>query len=388
MGILQRGSPAVCLASLRPAGKDWTLLLSNTRSNRSSNKMSDNDSWQNVDHNVEQFLDGLRGGDLPAYDLAWRYFLRLSAYSPVRLDNELGWKPTPNGVGSRSPVEFSWLDAFEDLLFASSGRPMKQLEDDEDDEDQSLADLSRTSPLLRLQAFQISEVYFPVCEPVLVYRSPRTMSEWIELRKQGIPPLTEWMPPGRRDDLEELKMRPGSLERAHRKLGTDELSPFTYGQYARIREAEEKATQQHAPQTEEDLYLAHQDGDNAARPSRTLFTFYKNLFKNIWAGTAQQPKQPTVLVESDEEYEVIKVQGGRESCRGGNSLGIEVIRLGPSGQLVYIEKHEFFSLDGRQRRPFTSRFWALFWEANAKSGGAEPNWEKLMAAANEKTGKK
>lgn len=156
---------------------------------------------------LETSLAALTGGTRSESLLAWRLFLTHSAYSPLLLDETFPHRPTPNGIPSHAdPALYSsWADAFEDLLLASSARPMVELAARPRMRAEQLAGLffSGTNGsgswqwgvgdrvaeaaalyLRRLRRQRLDEVYFPYRDVKRGYISPGTMEEWVALRRE------------------------------------------------------------------------------------------------------------------------------------------------------------------------------------------------------------
>ncbi|KAK4106712.1 hypothetical protein N658DRAFT_491343 [Parathielavia hyrcaniae] len=180
-----------------------------------------------ADQHLESRLDLLRhgGATAPESALAWRLFVTRSAYSPLRLQQEWGWQqPRPAfaaGAGEEGGGGdyyggggggAGWLDAFEDLMRASSGLEMLDLrarEERGEEEDGfgfgglgglgglpyhhhhhihgmvgfSFPGMQEMAWLERMWRQGLTEVLFPVYDPGLGYVSPRTMGEWAERRR-------------------------------------------------------------------------------------------------------------------------------------------------------------------------------------------------------------
>ncbi|KAH8895156.1 hypothetical protein GQ53DRAFT_79503 [Thozetella sp. PMI_491] len=142
--------------------------------------------WQEQESaSVEARLDQCRGGRLEDHHYAWDLFLRRSQYSPLILDRQLSVRPRPyDAEDDMDPDLFSWRDAFEDLLAASSGLPMASTRDRYNHR-KFLSRISLIEPvdlwLAQLQAQRLTEAYFPLRE--WDHQSPQTMEEWVRLRQ-------------------------------------------------------------------------------------------------------------------------------------------------------------------------------------------------------------
>lgn len=153
------------------------------------------DDWQDANDYVEERLDWLRGGGRVEHEIAWWLFTTQSVYSPIRLQNELAWQPTPRGLPSHcDPSLFGWVDAFEDLLAVSSATPMMSFERREAMNKAMVwtQDTGHWFLFNRIQWQGLNEVYFPVYWPDLQYRSPRSMEEWVAVRREVPIPCNNW----------------------------------------------------------------------------------------------------------------------------------------------------------------------------------------------------
>ncbi|KAK3374916.1 hypothetical protein B0H63DRAFT_526210 [Podospora didyma] len=189
---------------------------------------------------IEHFLDSLRGASNGPHDAAWRLFFTRSAYSPMYLDAELGWKPTPNGLPADiDPSQFGWVEAFEDLLAASSAKPMDPLRHRLRQKTAMgyLPAKMQADPVqcfyMRLRGQGLDEVYFPVNEPRFAYRSPQTIEEWAVVRKREMDMLATTRPERDGDDDVSPPLRRAlghddeqtAKEPARNALGVGETTP-------------------------------------------------------------------------------------------------------------------------------------------------------------------
>ncbi|KAK3692074.1 hypothetical protein B0T22DRAFT_3497 [Podospora appendiculata] len=269
---------------------------------------------QHEDPALESKLDQLRGGTFDDHQQAWSLFATYSEYSPLRLSAELGWEPTPNDLPPHyEPELFGWTDAFEDLLAASSAKPMMSLADR-----YLLNQLTFPSTawrdgnhnrsaqawLNRLRAQGLTEVYFPFHEPHVGYRSPQTMQEWVEARRamarawpDEISTWTAW-----HDEFEKFARQVDErgvaegvgglfpeLGKAIKVLGRvleDEVRSFPFGGGGKRRDGDTAREGADGggddKETEEDLYAVIQ---SAFRESeRSLASFIRSFAEGAWRG--------------------------------------------------------------------------------------------------------
>jgi len=186
---------------------------------------------------IDGIIDSFRGSTLEESNTGWMLFLTRSPYSPLLLDRYLGWRPTATGDELSSQEDDSslggWSDAFDDLLRASSGLPMK---------DRVLSPMQKES--LRLQQLllgggtsfkpeigkqaeaylwhlkqsRLDEVLFPFHDR-MSYRSPQTMAEWVAQREVESDPLTHllgWVAEMKKDEKLWQKGATEKVERVHK----------------------------------------------------------------------------------------------------------------------------------------------------------------------------
>ncbi|KAK3937626.1 hypothetical protein QBC46DRAFT_180064 [Diplogelasinospora grovesii] len=306
---------------------------------------------------LEARLDQLRGGTYEEHQLAWRLFATRSAYSPLRLADDLGWEPTPNGLPAHvDPEMFGWTDAFEDLLAASSAKPMMSLQERymRNRADRMWWMWADPAHLWfnRLQQQGLTEVYFPYHEPGYRYRSPQTMQEWVETRKREAAAksdpfdrlftqrLSGW------DDPKESDRPPslfGEINKVLKVLGKV-LDDEDHDSHKRKDEGGEAGKE--GPRTEEDLYSAIQSAYHQSEHSLSnllkMFTGEnawptddaKNVKRSPWNNGEQQKEEKdgekrdeneTVETKRDQwtdehgyvhaKTEIIKDKDGREYSR-------------------------------------------------------------------------
>jgi len=158
---------------------------------------------------LETSLAALTGGTRSESLLAWRLFLAHSAYSPLLLDETFPHRPTPNGIPPHVDPALcsSWAEAFEDLLLASSARPMVELSARPRMRAEQLAGMFSSVTngsgswqwsvgdriaevaalyLRRMRRQRLDEVYFPYRDAKRGYISPGTMEEWVALRREEV----------------------------------------------------------------------------------------------------------------------------------------------------------------------------------------------------------
>ncbi|KAL2015985.1 hypothetical protein VTK56DRAFT_4474 [Thermocarpiscus australiensis] len=297
---------------------------------------------------LEHRLDQLRGGTRDEARLAWRLFLTRSAYSPLRLARELGWQPTPRGLPASAPQQqFGWLDAFEDLMLASSAAPMTDLR-----EKSEAWMMQSSSPwslvhgpgwgwfgfgsgfgfhggfwgdggggpaaelawLGRMSMRGLTEVYFPVYDPGLGYQSPRTLEEWAERRRAEQRRLDDaerlWgeLEGKRRGAIEEAKSERdvwgdagdrgsffsdiGGIVKVLGKVLEDEVRPFSgfgRGEGSGKRDRSDGTTvEKKNAETEDDLYSAIQSAFHESE--RSLSNFFKSLSEGWRDNSLREPK--------------------------------------------------------------------------------------------------
>ncbi|KAK4193635.1 hypothetical protein QBC35DRAFT_445975 [Podospora australis] len=116
-----------------------------------------------VDRRVENELQSEQPKDSFRGTAVWGIFMACSIYSPIRLNQELGWVPTPRGYAKHDLASepttptFDWLDAYEDLLHASAGHDMPDLAERQRSRPPQPAQLW-TKELTRRALLQISNI--------------------------------------------------------------------------------------------------------------------------------------------------------------------------------------------------------------------------------------
>ena len=151
-----------------------------------------------VDPDIEDRISRLSGGSVEEHHSAWKMFLHRSAYSPVRLDDELGWAPRPSDLSRGMDASaFGWKEAFEDLLACQTGRPLMSLRE------RYLVKLGVGSYGIytgvwdsMLRGGRLPEAYLPIDDKggayagfghggyrQPAYRSPASMEEWVRWRR-------------------------------------------------------------------------------------------------------------------------------------------------------------------------------------------------------------
>lgn len=334
------------------------------------------DDWQDHDDWIEERLDRLRGGDRMEHETAWWLFTTQSAYSPMRLQTELGWQPTPRGLPSHcDPSLFGWVDAFEDLLAVSSATPMMSFERRET--------MNKVmQPLLvldggpshwflwnRVQWQGLNEVYFPVYMPQIRYRSPRSMEEWAAVRRHTPVACHNWEHAVM--DLMRDISDFGGIDLLRFLLDTPDKAQLTEGQptlesVIKLFTALQKMS---APKQSE----AAGDDFPSKKPDspRPLPTSDAETEEDLYLASNSQ---------SDNTPDVRKTE--HKTADGGSETVVEKSEAIPDGRIsiISIEKKDKY---GRvissefhasiNQPPFSSPFWRKFWE-NARphdgSGGS------------------
>ncbi|KAM7220735.1 hypothetical protein V8F06_003804 [Rhypophila decipiens] len=340
----------------------------------------DDNDWPTPEQELEDRLDRFRlagCGSRSEQQLAWSTFAEQSAYSPIRLDRDLGWRPTPNDLPSHThPAEFGWTDAFEDLLTVSSARPMLSLER-RSTLNRALQQLNFINPFLALAGGRpysllysravlqgIDEAYFPLYIPQVRHRSPRSMEEWVTLRK----------------------VHPTTM--ADHWLKTSELIDGVVRDF----ESEQWNGNKDGEETEEDMYsfLKSVGEKPSPGPLTSLFrivgkavfgddeTTGKQEHGRIWGSREQVEEE--VLDQAEYKTE----DGGTETVTktiqeapgGGKLSAIRIERKDKLGRAISSEVHS-------SNRPdhFDSPFWKKFWEnAQAKAQSSDVtkprDWEE------------
>lgn len=372
-----------------------------------------NDEWQDPLENLAERLDRFQSGGSGSdseQQLAWSLFAELSPYSPVRLDSELGWRPIPTDLPSHcDPNYFGWTDAFEDLLSVSSARPMMSLE-----RRQLMNQAITFSPLAsnpfwnlydRVTWQKLDEAYFPLYIPGKRYRSPRTMEEWVTLRKAqtGMIPSDDWVKAiemlGKDIETEMAVIAPFLFpNRFHHAREHTPVSLYqwlnslfndTAGEDNEER-SKEKQSSSSGPKTEEDMYNRDSQqkskGADAANPLGTLLSILKNAVTGDDERQHQQQHhhhQPSPE-EGKKEVSVkgpILEQTRRETKDGGSEIvkksvkevpglgevrTIEVERKDKLGRTVSVEVHSHTVDTPGEWIP---SYWKKIWDSGQASGG-------------------
>jgi len=364
--------------------------------------VGDQDDWQNVEDNVEERLDRLRGGGRVEHETAWWLFTRESAYSPIRLERELGWKPTPHGLPSHcDPSLFGWVDAFEDLLAVSSATPMMSFDRREtmNRVTAEMRDMARGHWFLfnRMQWQGLNEVFFPVYEPEERYRSPRSMEEWVAVRRSRPIPCNNWAQAcsnlvtdiyevGGSNLLRYLMDNPAEEELPEGEPTRDSAFKVFKALHDMTTRGRSEAQEQDVPsktpnapkpptsepaKTEEDLYLATSSKSDGKTPGSPLTSLFRLVGRAAWGDDMDQDARKTEHKTPDGGSETVfeKVQATPE----GRICLISIEKKDRHGRVTSSEFHTSIN-----QAPFTSPFWRRFWEnARPRDGtGGDPEDSK------------
>ncbi|KAK3333418.1 hypothetical protein B0T19DRAFT_483478 [Cercophora scortea] len=339
------------------------------RSSAITNNAQDTAPSPYDDPALESKLDQLRGGTFDDHQQAWHLFATYSEYSPLRLSAEFGWEPTPNGLPSHyDPELFGWTDAFEDLLAASSGKPMMSLADRyllnqltfpstawrSSREGRYSGNRSAQAWLNRLRAQGLTEVYFPFHEPHVGYRSPQTMQEWVEARREmarawpdDISTWAAW-----RDEFEKFAKQVDEkgvaegvgglfpeLGRAIKVLGKvleDEVRAFPFGGKGEERKPREGA-EDDDKETEEDLYTVIQSAFHESE--RSLANFIKSFAEGAKRNEDERKRERRTTLDEKEDKGT-KTHTSRSEFvddEGNVHVRTETTRTSADGTEVYRE---------------------------------------------------
>ncbi|KXX75298.1 hypothetical protein MMYC01_208670 [Madurella mycetomatis] len=267
---------------------------------------------------LEAALDALRGGSRAEAQTAWDLFLTQSAYSPLRLHRELGWHPRAHGdqgheaTAAAAAATTGWLDAFEDLMLASSAAEMADLRRRAAEQRSpgwhhhlfalgdyrdafsvhgAYASWPEMRWLRRMATSGLREVYFPVWDASRpAERSPRTMDEWAERRRREAVAQEEQemaaferARKGRRNEVGENVVDEvgsffsdiGGVVRTLGKLLEDEIMGEREGERKRRGRSAAEEKDKEGPETEGDLYSVIRSAFNESE--RSLSNFFKSI---------------------------------------------------------------------------------------------------------------
>lgn len=138
---------------------------------------------------IDRIHNKLKSGEALSAEqssLCWRVFLSQSPYSPFLLDLEHNL----NDLKHSGPSDATWVDAFDDLITVSSGLP--HVRDDErfSRPATELHHLNSNDLLWYIgqhahywEQRRMAETFFPVFDPFEMIFTPRTIEEWISLRR-------------------------------------------------------------------------------------------------------------------------------------------------------------------------------------------------------------
>ncbi|KAM7201034.1 hypothetical protein V8F20_005043 [Naviculisporaceae sp. PSN 640] len=367
-----------------------------------------NDDWQDPNEDLAERLDRFQSrgsGSDAEQQLAWSLFTELSPYSPMRLERELGWRPVPSDLPAHcDPVYFGWTDAFEDLLTVTSARPMMSLE-----RRQLMNQVLMNSPL-RLKPFwylynrlswqRLDEAYFPLYMPRQRYRSPRTMEEWVTLRKAqaGTISSDDWMKATEmleKDLVAAMDVWPLFLSRFLVESMDTMLNgpPGANGPYmghdSRIKQQKSPSffsSSTAASETEEDMYKsgASQTKPASYDPLSTLFRIVKSV---VTGNDEQQPQQQhrsypeAKAAEPDPSQSVLIEKITRETEDGGHETISKRVGKSPSGEevrVIEIERtdklgrvtsHAVHLHDANTPREWIPSYWKKIWDSGQTAAG-------------------
>jgi hypothetical protein len=245
---------------------------------------------ESKDH-IESTIDSFRGGSEEEGAMGLKLFLSRSPYSPLLLDRYLGWKPTPRDALDPQQGQHDdqylggWIDAFQDLLRVSSGLPMLDPSELQTRNRAAKELFAHTGGALKdnitqlatfwvwgLGQSRLDEVLFPYHDPEASYRSPRTMAEWVDLRR------------AERSAFEQLR---GLAEafRQGEEVWRKEVAPRIERIHAAAMDESE---------TEEDAYQAVDRQTDAPKKWDDLFGFLKRI------GEDEDKSQEARLISSSE----------------------------------------------------------------------------------------
>ncbi|KAL1872776.1 hypothetical protein VTK73DRAFT_1326 [Phialemonium thermophilum] len=275
-----------------------------------SSSTLDYDGWLSEQREAaatEERLDRYyEGYGLPEHLKRWQLFVYQSPYSPLRLAT-LPRQPRPQGLPEGAdPKMFSFVDAFEDLLAESAGRPMMDLQT-RYEMNKLLARMwprgeHPLSWFSRLESQDLTKVYFRYNPGH--YFTPDRMSGWGELPRPEVTYEPEKSRAGRELDVTPVERtqsvvdrgsadRPGlfgELDRVFKSLAKvleDEFSTFT------SRKKPDEGTPDSDPRgrepgTEDDLYSLVQSAFHDAE--RSLSTFMKSFSQGRWGFETWNPE--------------------------------------------------------------------------------------------------
>ncbi len=288
-------------------------------------------AWQAQEsESIEARLHQCRGERLEDHFYAWDLFLRRSKYSPLVLDQQLPKRPRPAELeDGMDPDLFSWRDAFEDLLAASSGLPMASTAD----QYQHRALWSRFPQgepadlwLARLRAQRLTEVYFPFRE--WDYRSPQTIEEWVQSRKE--------------DDEKRAAQEKETLQRVKeiaQSLGLDIKEPSEPRDLTTAAGKRDSDGAEQEPRTEQDLFDFIKSTSNQVLPPLTAFL---KIFTNgKWVTESSTSTSRTMTTGEDVDEASLKTTKSTEEWVKGGYVHIktEIRKTAPDGREVARETH-------------------------------------------------
>jgi hypothetical protein len=337
----------------------------------------DSDRWlaeQRRASETEAWLDNMFEGYGEMGQLRrWQIFIYESPYSPIRLASTMPRQPCPRDLEpGMDPTMFTFVDAFEDLLLVSSGRPMMDL-CERYDMNRTLARMYPTgehpfSWFSRLQSQGLSRSYFQdkhrsAREPedewgrMMWKDDSRQEGETRETAPTGVP-----QPPIEQDRRDEHQRDFfGELDRVFKHLGKvlqDEISSSPFGNKKTIEDSKDASKRE--PNTEMDLYDTVRSAYNEAE--RSLSTFIKSFSQgklgfdddqNPGDGTKPSTIKPVTETQEDESGKTVKSTKEWKDIFGNSHVKTEIRKTDRSGNVVSTETH--YSIQSRSEDPKTWR---------------------------------
>jgi hypothetical protein len=291
---------------------------------------------------IDNIIDSFRGSSQEESDMGWMLFLTRSPYSPLLLDRHLGWKPSAQGGdlhsqgGDDSPFG-GWSDAFDDLLRASSGLPMK---------DPVLARAQKEASKLQFLLFgasfkneiakqaetylwhlkqsRLDEVLFPYHDRMLSYRSPRTMAEWIaqrEAESDTFAQLHGWVEALRKGEELWRKEVVPKIDRIREAVMEEPENNETEEDAYRAVDRQAATKKEILPKKWDDLFdFFKQLGDDEDKPQEVRAISSSERTKPTWSGGTKTVTKKEYVDENGahhtETVVSVKNADGEETSRG------------------------------------------------------------------------
>ena len=275
-------------------------------------------------------------------------FAERSAYSPKHLNKSVR-APTPRDIrDDMDPAMFTWIDAFEDLLVETAGRPLTDIralyERNRKLREQYPQGEPTWSWLRRLWQLPTCRSYF---DPDTFYEA---RNQKAQLKRPVIEQRTASGEGDRTVDRESLwdnrglsgneERRPGNGLFAEIERVTNALNQVLEDAIDGPRKRQTDSTRE--PRTENDLYEAVQSAFNEGQ--RSLAGFFKSLASEI------EPRRPSGIKaeqadlpngETVEEDGTKTVKSTREYVDdyGNKHINTEIRRLNKDGSIVSTETH-------------------------------------------------